>query len=182
LLGILLLSFLPIFEKLMQPVLSVGVTAAGLGLVAITAVAQPTELGYLFYYAGFILVPMMTYSFVHLRFWHATAANLVIATAYLTSAFFYQKILNAPHGLVILLNNCFFIVAANVAGMATCYYLERSARQYFLANYLLEQERVGEQRKRERTEAMLQILGQAIGGIVHDFGNPLTVIRVALRH
>lgn len=176
LLGIILVSFVPGFPKFMQPVVGAGVAGAGLGLVAITAVAQPNELGYLFYYAGFILVPMIAYSFLHLRFWHATAANLSIVAAYLASALFYQKILAAPQGIVIFVNNCFFIFSANIAGMATCYYLELSARRYFLANYFLDQERVGERRKRERTEAMLQVLGQAIGGIVHDLGNPLTAV------
>lgn len=176
LLGILLLSFFPVFPKIMQPVVAAGVAAAGFGLVAITAVAQPNELGYLFYYAGFILVPMIAYSFLRLRFWHATAANLSVVIVYLVSAIFHQKILAAPQGVAIFINNCFFIFAANIAGMATCYYLELSARQAFLANYLLDQERAGERRKRERTEAMLQVLGQAIGGIVHDLGNPLTAV------
>ncbi len=54
---------------------------------------------------------------------------------------------------------------------------ERLQRETFLANHLLAEERADERRKRERTEAMLGVLGQAIGGIVHDLGNPLTSVQ-----
>jgi signal transduction histidine kinase len=54
---------------------------------------------------------------------------------------------------------------------------ERLARSAFLANYLLDQERNDEKRKREQTEGMLQVLGQAIGGIVHDLGNLLGAVQ-----
>ena len=54
---------------------------------------------------------------------------------------------------------------------------ERLARSAFLANDLLDQERHHEKRKREQTEGMLQVLGQAIGGIVHDLGNPLGAVQ-----
>jgi signal transduction histidine kinase len=54
---------------------------------------------------------------------------------------------------------------------------ERLSRTAFLANYLLDQERNDERQKRERTEGMLHVLGQAIGGIVHDLGNPLHVVQ-----
>ena len=54
---------------------------------------------------------------------------------------------------------------------------ERLARRAFLAQHLLDQERNDERRKREQTEGMLQVLGQAIGGIVHDLGNPLGAVQ-----
>ena len=54
---------------------------------------------------------------------------------------------------------------------------ERLARSAFLAQHLLDQERNDERRKREQTEGMLQVLGQAIGGIVHDLGNPLGAVQ-----
>jgi len=57
---------------------------------------------------------------------------------------------------------------------------ERSARGEFLANFLLDQERQEERRKRERTEAMLKVLSQATGGIVHDLGNPLTSVQTGV--
>lgn len=54
---------------------------------------------------------------------------------------------------------------------------ERRQRREFLEVFLLERERDEERGKREQTEAMLQVLGQAIGAIVHDLGNPLTSVQ-----
>jgi signal transduction histidine kinase len=54
---------------------------------------------------------------------------------------------------------------------------ERFDRSEFYAKYELVRERDTERRKREHTEAMLHVLSQAIGGIVHDLGNPLTSVQ-----
>lgn len=43
-----------------------------------------------------------------------------------------------------------------------------------------EQERQAERRQRKRTEAMLKVLSQAAGGIVHDLGNPLTSVQTGV--
>ena len=55
---------------------------------------------------------------------------------------------------------------------------EQLARGVFYAGHLLEEERDGERRQREQTEGQLRVLAQAIGGIVHDLGNPLTTVQV----
>ncbi len=54
---------------------------------------------------------------------------------------------------------------------------ERYYRREFLEIYLLERERDEERDKRQHTEAMLHVLSQAIGSIVHDLGNPLTNVQ-----
>ncbi|MBI5832225.1 MAG: HAMP domain-containing histidine kinase [Armatimonadetes bacterium] len=54
---------------------------------------------------------------------------------------------------------------------------EHLARRAWRANYLLDQERNDERRRREQTETSLRILNQAIGGIVHDLGNPLVAVQ-----
>ena len=53
---------------------------------------------------------------------------------------------------------------------------EGLSRRAFWANHQLEIERNAERRAREQTEGKLQVLGQAIGSIVHDLGNPLTTV------
>lgn len=55
---------------------------------------------------------------------------------------------------------------------------EQLARIAFYAGYLLEEERNDERRQREQTAGQLRVLAQAIGGIVHDLGNPLTSVQV----
>ncbi|RYG71350.1 HAMP domain-containing histidine kinase [bacterium] len=54
---------------------------------------------------------------------------------------------------------------------------DRFERREFLTKFLLAQERDVEREKREQTENMLHIMSQAIGGIVHDLGNPLTAVQ-----
>jgi hypothetical protein len=67
-------SFHPSFRGAMQGAISVLVFAGGTAITAMTAIAQPQELGYLLYYSGLILAPLCGYSFLRLRFWHATIA------------------------------------------------------------------------------------------------------------
>ncbi len=64
------------------------------------------------------------------------------------------------------------------AVLLSAFVQERLARSAFLASHLLEQKRNDERRKREQTEKTLQVLAQAIGGIVHDLGNPLTSVQM----
>ena len=69
--------------------------------------------------------------------------------------------------------------------LLTAFIQEQLARSAFMANYQLglanhqlEAERNDEKRRREQTEGKLQVLAQAIGGIVHDLGNPLTTVQM----
>lgn len=178
LLGVFLLSFTPHFRRLMQVSLFIMVLIGGFGLILISATAQPNEPGYSFYYAGLMLIPLISYSFARMRFWSATTANWIVVLVYVASAVFSQNILKIPQGKTTFLNSIFFILSANVAGMGACYSLELYARQTFVANYLLALERDEQRRKREQTESMLTILSQAIGVIVHDLGTPLTSVQL----
>ena len=178
LLSVLLLSFTRYFRRLMQGGLFVTVLSGGFGLILISATAQPNEPGYSFYYAGLMLIPLISYSFARMRFWNAIIANWIVVTVYVASAVFSQNILQIPQGKTTFLNSIFFILAANAAGMGACYSLELYARQTFVANYLLQLERDEQQRKREQSEAMLHVLSQAIGVIVHDLGTPLTSVQL----
>lgn len=178
LLCILLASFTAAFRRWMQPIATLQLLPAGIGVIAMSGLAQPTEIGYMFYPMGLLLICIAGYCFLRLRFWYATIANLVLVVIYLAAAVCWQHLLALPDGAAIFINNIFFIVSANIIGLAASYALEWYARHAFVANYLLEQERMGEQRKREKTEAMLKILSQAIGGVVHDLGNPLASVQM----
>ena len=177
-LSVFLFSFTAHFRRLMQVSLILDVLAGGFGLILISATAQPSEPGYSFYYAGLMLIPLISYSFARMRFWSATVSNWTVVLVYIASAVFSQDILRIPLGKTTFLNSIFFIVASNVAGMGACYSLELYARRTFVANYLLALERDEQKRKREQTESMLHILSQAIGVIVHDLGTPLTSVQL----
>ena len=70
------------------------------------------------------------------------------------------------------------IVAILAAVILAALVNERLAVRAFVAGHLLEEERNDERRQREQTEGKLRVLAQAIGGIVHDLGNPLTVVQM----
>ena len=70
------------------------------------------------------------------------------------------------------------LVTATAALLLTSYIGEGLSRRAFWANRQLEIERNDERHAREQTESNLKVLGQAIGGIVHDLGNPLTSVQM----
>jgi signal transduction histidine kinase len=77
------------------------------------------------------------------------------------------------------------IFAVAPALMYLSYTHERLHRGAFLARQHLAEREAEERRRRQQTETMLSVLSQAIGGIVHDLGNPLTLVQSGvdvLRH
>lgn len=87
--------------------------------------------------------------------------------------------LNLPHDTPRDLH--FILLPAGILLLAlllAAFTQERLARSVFYASHLLEEERDGERRQKEQTQGQLRVLAQAIGGIVHDLGNPLTTVQM----
>ena len=133
----LLLTFWPRFRKYMQGCLTVLMILAGSGIIVMVAIAPPPA--NFSYYAGVILVFMMGYGFVKLRFvWAITAGWINVA--------FYEVVaiwlVHTPGP--VLLNNNFFFISANVIGMFVCYSIEFYTRKdFYMARQLkLEQDKV----------------------------------------
>jgi PAS domain S-box-containing protein len=146
---ILLLTWLPFFSRVMQPLLSLVALVTGLGIAAMTAVVQPTEPGYASYYVGLILVIMWVYTFLRLRFWYALGVGLTIVAGYEISALGYQDLLASPMGLFTLINNNFFFVTANIVGAFASYHLELYTRRDFAQRRTIELEKA-------KSESLLQ--------------------------
>src|ERR1051326_3593864 len=85
----------------MQPILARVAALAGLGIVAMIAIAHPSA-GYL-YYAGLLLVIPWAYTVLQLRFSYATRACLAIIIGYEIVAVWLE-----PTPIQILINNNFF--------------------------------------------------------------------------
>jgi PAS domain S-box-containing protein len=145
----LLLTWRSFFKEAMQPLLSLTVIVTGLGIAALSGVAHPTEPGYASYYVGLILVIMWLYTFIRLRFWYALTASLVIVAGYEIVAIGYQGLLTSPMGLLVFVNNNFFLVTANIVGGFAAYYLELYTRRDFAQRRTLELEKA-------KTETLLQ--------------------------
>ncbi len=194
--AIFLFSFLPIFKKLMQPVILLWGILAGAGIIAMILLAPPPV--NFSYFAGLILVFMMTYSIVMFRFiWAITTSwSLIFLYNFLAIGF-----TDLP--VQFLVNTNFFFVGANLIGMFSCYVIEYSARRDFFLKTLLKKERekvqhskdMLEQRVQERTSQLvkaekarseiqekltrhqkMESIGLMAGGVAHDLNNILSGI------
>jgi len=121
----LTLSYTPWFRRHWQPILTFLPIVAGLGIVGMTLVA-PVPVNYL-YPCGLILVLMWVFTFIRLRFIHATVASSIIVVAYLVSAF-----IDGRTPLWLIVNNSFFLITAFILGGFASYWIERYERNDFL--------------------------------------------------
>ena len=134
LLSVIIYSYYPGFEKAFQPLVSLVMMVAGLGINIMMAMI-PSEIGHS-YYAGLILVFIWGYSFTRVRFVWATSAGWLIVISYEIIAIYIKS---TPHQ--VLLSNNFFFISANAIGMCVCYAIEYYARSNFFITYLLDKER-----------------------------------------
>ncbi|MDZ4164194.1 MAG: response regulator [Smithellaceae bacterium] len=154
-------TFFPWLHRYLQPILSFIVTFAGLGIILMVIVA-PSPISY-YYYAGLILVLMLGYSFVYIRFLWVSLSGWFLVILYEIAA----VLTNTP--ALEMLSNSFFLVSANLAGMLICYTIEHANRRNYFLMQLLEREEHKikkandelEQRVTERT-ATLETMNRAL--------------------
>jgi signal transduction histidine kinase/CheY-like chemotaxis protein len=152
---VLLFSFSSHFLKYMQAVLCVTLLVTGGGIVIMTVIGNSFMVRT--YYAGLMLILMIAYTFIRLRFLWASICCWMIVIAYAAAA-----LRNPQLDLMVLANNISFCATANIIGMMVCYAFEYYARRDFYMRHLLNEEHrkveaakiVLEQRVKERT-AML---------------------------
>ncbi len=133
LLATVLFSYRNIFPALMQPLLACLFFFTGAGIVGMVLVA-PSPFNDT-YYAGIILVMILGYTFIRIRFIWAGVAGSALLLLYEVCAFGWTDI-----SVPMLINNSFFIVSANFAGMAASYGFEYYARRDFYLVKLLSDE------------------------------------------
>jgi diguanylate cyclase (GGDEF)-like protein len=121
----------------------------GMGIETIILLAAPSDLGFSTYYAGLILVSMALYTWTYLHPLHAALTGLVLVLAYVGLALAGQHMDEGGVWLV-LVQNCFFLISANVVGAFSLYMRERFSRQAFvLKNALAHDLRLEEEAKRQ---------------------------------
>ena len=148
-------TYHPFFKKLMQPIIASIEFLAGAGIITMIVMANPPAC--YTYYAGLILVILVGYTVVKMRFIWASIAGWMLLSLYEFVAGFWT---DTPS--LILINNNFFLISANLIGMIACYLIEFHSRRDFFSRYLLkiEQNKVRqakellENRVRERTNQL----------------------------
>jgi hypothetical protein len=180
--GTYLLSFSKLFRKTMQLSLTAMVTIAGLGVIAMTAIAKPPA-NYL-YYAGLMLVTIFGCTFARLRVPYAAASSFINVVAYEVVAI---TISQSPGP--ILANNSFFLISATLIGMSANYSMEFYMRRNFIQRRIIEartaelqetnqdlilkndelaQSRAELLRSIKRTQLVFSALSEALPGTVLD--------------
>ncbi len=132
LITLFIISYFGIFKKIMQPSLSFIAFLSGLGIVFMIGIADISELGYKYYYAGLMLVIMWTYALVRLKFIYATITSWLITFTYEIVAVFLNNMLATPENITVFINNNFFFLSANVIGMFASFTIEYYLRKNFL--------------------------------------------------
>jgi len=128
----LLLSFLTVFERIMQPVAASVILVTGGGIVAMIATARPEDPAFTHYYAGLILVVTFGCTFIRARTRLAAAASVTVIVAYEIVALGVQRILSVPNGMPMFLNANFFLWSSAILGVTTGYFQEYYLRRDFL--------------------------------------------------
>jgi len=113
--------------------ITVVLISAGIGIIIMVTVADQNG-GYL-YYAGILLVIMMT-TFMGLRFIYALGVCVFLLIAYEIVIIGFKQ---TP--VYIVLNNSFFIVSTIIIGLLGCYLIEYSSRKMFNQNQIIDEER-----------------------------------------
>ncbi len=97
-------------------------------------IIAPHPINYI-YSTGLILVTIMLFTFIKIRFIWSILTGLTIIILYEISIFFLTDI---PVNIAIA--NNFFFLSANIIGMITCYSIEYRARHDFYLNHLITQQ------------------------------------------
>lgn len=134
LVSVFIFSYSRAFKKYWQFVISCIIFITGFGIIIMIIFAAKVQ-NYS-YYAGLILILIFGYTFIRARFMYAVIAGWSIVISYEISAIWLS---HTP--FIILVNNNFFFISANIIGMFISYFLELSMRKEYYMRMLLEQEK-----------------------------------------
>ncbi len=130
---VFLLSFTRLFRKVWQVLLLISFITAGFGISIMTMLVPENYA----YYAGMMLIFSAGYFFIKLRFFFATIAGFATLLIYNAGAIFYA---HTPS--ILLINNNFFFISANLIGMFAAYNIEYYARRNFFLSQKLDSEKL----------------------------------------
>ena len=182
---VFLLSFTKVFQKIWQVLLLVSFIIGGLGISIMTMLVPENYT----YYAGMMLIFSAGYFFIKLRFFLATIAGWSTLLIYNIGAIYY-----AQTPIILLINNNFFFISANIIGMFAAYNIEYYARRNFFLNYELDKEKllveetnknlektveertIELQRAKERAEESDRLKSAFLANMSHEIRTPMNGI------
>jgi len=149
------LSFRVKWSKLIPKLAGMTHLFGAVGLIAIMAIALPSEVGHRMYFLGLVFV-ILAVHFSRLRFGYATFLGWTMMFVYTLLGVWKAMVLQSSNETTFLIGNLFYLGFMNIAGMFVSYMLEASARIEFLQRQALAYEK-------QRSESLLfSILPQKI--------------------
>lgn len=176
------LTFLPNFWRYWQPVLLVLLSTAMTAMQIGAAHHIRVEPGYsdliarVSWFSASTMMFMVTLSAIRLNYRYAATMYTVLSV---NCGIICYVLYNAPVGLILDRFSLGIIIEWFVL-IYLSYTHERLHREAFLARQDLAAREAAERARRQETETLLHVLSHAIGGIVHDLGNPLTLVQSGL--
>jgi hypothetical protein len=156
--GLLILSFLSFFKRIMQFVSAFLVIITAQGVLAVMWLAPPDLSNY--YFPGITLVLIMNYGFFKERFIWASFSGLAVVSSYIIFSF---SVFDIPFLLNVV--NSFFLVFLNIIGMYIAYNMELNSRKEYHSKQLLQIERSKLKTLSARMEAKVKDKSAQIGNL-----------------
>ncbi|HEY2446936.1 MAG TPA: HAMP domain-containing sensor histidine kinase [Rhizomicrobium sp.] len=135
LIGVLVLTFFRIFERIGQLALASTMISCGAGVVAMTAIMPPPYNAQ--YYAGLIMVVIYCSSLIRLRFLYSVVTAIALVCAYQYAAAFLN-----PIPLPTFISNDFFLLMATAVGLFSGYIQELYVRRSYVSQKEIETKNV----------------------------------------
>jgi PAS domain S-box-containing protein len=171
---LILFSFSPHFKRYMQPALVLLIFLGGVGIIVMVLLAEPP--GARLYSGGLLLVFMFSYSFLKMRFVHASLASWAVVAVHEIAALWTGRF-----PFPIFLTQNFFYISANLVGMFTAYHLEFYARRDFLHTLMVKkQEEKKYLSEKEKMDALVERTTTALQESEAKFGMLAEIAPVAI--
>ncbi|MFN8254257.1 MAG: hypothetical protein U0W24_01125 [Bacteroidales bacterium] len=158
LITVLSISFTSFYKRYIQFISACIVILSSLGVIGIITLAPP-DLGN-YYFPGILLIIIMNYGFLKLRFIWASIAGLVSSLLYIIGSFSFIEM---PFLLSVI--NSFFLGAVNIVGIFIARMFEIYARKEYFSEQLLKIEQTKLKTLSSRLEAKIKDKSQQIGNL-----------------